>query len=355
MLRGRSGRQDTLITERAAAPYGAASAAVATAAAPTRMPAAPPVTPPAASPPARNPARRRKVRRTLLAVLLVLLLGAAAVYGGWWFAAGRYSRVPNVAGDPVASARAELTHAHFHVGSVSQQFSETIAAGRVIGADPAAGSRLVRGGTVTLVISRGKERFTVPSVAGRTESAARAALAAIPIQISPDATPQSSDTVKKGRVIGTSPPAGRLVRRGQSVTLIVSDGPPVLPIPSIAPNTTFDEASAALSHAGFRVVRKDQYSSDVPAGIVISSDPTGSAAKGTRINVVVSKGPQLVAVPQIPAQASLGQAEAALSQAGLSPVVRSFGDTSPDAAVLAISPKPGTQVQIGSAVTIYAI
>lgn len=316
-----------------------------------------PPPPPIVTPPPKQrrqvPPKTRRRRRGLLVVLLVLLLGAAAGYGGWWLAAGRYSLVPNVAGDSLSVARADLQQAHYQPGAVTTQFSETVASGAVIGTDPGVGSRLVRGRTVTIVLSRGAERFTVPQVAGGTVAQAQAALAAIPVQLASPPTQEPSDTVKAGLVLRTNPPAGTRVRRNQVITLIVSSGPPIITIPVIGPNTTFDSAKAALTRAGFAVTRQDQFSTTVAKGIVISSSPTGSAVKFTVITVVVSKGPEMVAVPDIGAQTPVADAEAALTKVGLSYQVKSIAGSG-GTIVLAISPSSGTRVQVGSTVIIYA-
>lgn len=313
--------------------------------------------PPIVTPP---PKRRRQVsprtrslRRALLIVLVLALLGTAAGYGGWWLAAGRYSLVPSVVGDSLAVARADLQRAHYQPGPVTTQFSETVASGAVIGTEPGVGSRLIRGRTVTIVVSRGAERFTVPQVAGGTVAQAQAALAAIPVQLASPPTQQPSDTVKPGLVLRTNPPAGTRVRRNQVITLIVSSGPPILAIPVIGPNTTFDAAKQALTKAGFAVARQDQFSTTVAKGIVISSSPTGSAVKFHTITVVVSKGPQMVAVPDIQVQTPVAAAEAALTKVGLNYQVKSIAGSG-GTIVLAISPGPGTPVEVGSTVIIYA-
>ena len=146
--------------------------------------APPPTVTPAAGAPASPSAKARRRRRALLTLLIVTLLGLRAGYAGWWFASGRYGRVPNVAGEPQSTAINELRHAGYEVSAkTGGQFSETVQAGSVISTDPGIGSRLPHGRTITLVLSKGKERFTIPSVTDKTLAQARAALAAIPVQV----------------------------------------------------------------------------------------------------------------------------------------------------------------------------
>ena len=320
----------------------------------TPAPPPPVVIPP---PKKRRPtsAKTRRRRRALLSLLIVVIIGLAAGYAGWWFASGRYGRVPNVAGEPQATAIADLRHAGYQVASgVRSQFSETIQSGSVISTSPGIGSRLPHGRTITLVLSKGKERFTIPPVAGKTEAQARAVLATIPVQIGGQTISAASDTIPKGKVVGTDPPVGQLVKRDQVVTIILSTGPPIITIPALGPNTPFDAEQQTLQGLHFVVKRTDAYSTSVPAGDVISINPSGSAPKGSTITVTVSKGPQIVSVPDIAAGTPLADAEAALKQAGLNYTVRSFAGGN-NSTVLTITPGPGTKVQAGSTVVLYTI
>ena len=315
----------------------------------------PPIVTPPSKPPRRPlSARARRRRRSLLALLILIIVGLAAGYTGWWFAAGRYGRVPNVAGEPQSTAITALRHAGYQVSAtVRSDFSETVPAGSVISTSPGIGSRLQHGRTVTLDVSKGKERFTIPTVVGKTEAQARDALATIPVKVGGETISKPSDTVAKGRVIGTDPPAGSLVKRDSVVTIIVSTGPPIITIPALAPNTPATDELNLLQNLHFQVKQVQAYSTSVPANDVISIDPSGSAPKGSTITMTVSKGPQIVSVPNIPAGTPLGDAENALKQAGLDYTVRSFSGNG--SAVLATNPPAGTKVQAGSTVVIYTI
>ncbi len=132
--------------------------------------------------------------------------------------------VPDVTNLPVLEATNRLTAAGFRTRSVEEN-SPTVAAGNVTRTDPPAGSRLERGETtVTLFVSRGAPtttvaKVTVPSVVGRDEAAARAALSAVglnaQVQTSPGGTP--------GRVKDQNPDAGARVDSGTTVTIILGE------------------------------------------------------------------------------------------------------------------------------------
>lgn len=113
---------------------------------------------------------------------------------------------------------------------------------------------------------------------------------------------EANETVAAGIILGTEPAAGVTVQRGQEVRVVVSSGKAPVDIPDV---TRLDEASAraALEGAGFQVGTVTTTTSvDVPAGLVIKTDPAGGAGAppatvGTVINLLVSNG--LVTVPDM--------------------------------------------------------
>ncbi|MBT2502172.1 Stk1 family PASTA domain-containing Ser/Thr kinase [Curtobacterium sp. ISL-83] len=141
----------------------------------------------------------------------------------------------------------------------------------------------------------------VPNLSGATyDSAAKALQKA---ELTPVRVDQNSDKVAKGSVIGTDPGSGEQVGRHQNVRVLVSSGPQQIPVPTVA-NQTQDASQQALVAAGFTVgAVSTDYSTDVPAGTVLSSDPAAGSAhtKGTVVNLTVSNGKvQLPDVTQQP-------------------------------------------------------
>jgi serine/threonine-protein kinase len=318
--------------------------------------------PPVVIPPkktSQHAGKRHRRRRALLGILLVLLLGAAAGYGGWWFASGRYSRVPAVVGSLKADAIHRLEDAGYDVSvAPGLEFDSTVAKGHVLRTDPTADTRLVRGRTVTIVISAGPQYFTVPPVKGQTPAQARATLeGAGPLTVATDVEPEASDTVAEGEATRTVPAAGVRVTEDQTITIYVSTGPPIIDIPSIPQGTPYDEAKHTLksSDGEFKVHKVEEFSDSVGAGEVISIDPSDEARKFSTVTVTVSKGPEFVQVPDIPIGTSVTDAEAALQNVGLNwSVDHKFGDR-PDAVVFSVDPPGGTTVRRGSIITLTVI
>src|ERR1700737_289420 len=79
--------------------------------------------------------------------------------------------VPNVEGLTQDATTTAITGAKLTVGTVTQQTSNTVAAGKVISQDPANGSSVAQGSPVNLVISSGLQIVTVPNVEGLTDAA----------------------------------------------------------------------------------------------------------------------------------------------------------------------------------------
>ncbi|KTR09140.1 serine/threonine protein kinase [Curtobacterium luteum] len=131
---------------------------------------------------------------------------------------------------------------------------------------------------------------TVPNVVGATWDSAASRLEKddlVPVKV-----PEASDDVERGSVIRTEPGSGNTVARKYKVNVVVSSGPAQVTVPDVA-NQTQDAAQQALQAAGLEVgAVSSDYSSSVPEGTVLSSDPgSGSTAtKGTVVNLTVSNG-----------------------------------------------------------------
>ncbi len=303
------------------------------------------------------PSRRRRARRrAALIALLILLLGLLTGWGTWYLAVGRYHQVPNLTGQAQSGAVQELRNDGFTVDPAFQQaYSETVPSGSVIGTHPDVGSHLLGGKSVQLVVSRGKERYAVPAVVGKSYDQATQAFAGQPVQLKRSDLADDTGKIPAGTVIRTDPAAATQVKRDAIITIYVSSGPPMVGVPNVTGQSQAD-ASSTLSQASFTVTVAQAFSDKVPAGSVISQNPTGSALvrKFSAVRLVVSKGPPTVTIPDIPKGSDPGDAAQALQSLGLQvQVVRKdkglfdFSGYKVDN----LNPPAGTVVQRGSTVT----
>ncbi len=319
----------------------------------------PPGDPTAPPPPVVIPPKKRHGRRRgLLVALLVLLLGLTAGYASWYFASGRYSQVPNLRDATQSSAVSQLQDAGYRVNvQPGPEFDDKIAKGHVVRTDPDAETRAIRGTRIVVFISAGPHLYPVRSVRGMSVDEARRTLqSGGRVTIVQDVKQENSDTVAEGKVTRTDPKSGSQVRAGQPITIYVSAGPPIIDVPTVPQGTSQADAEKRLKRAKFSTTVEQQYSDSVSEGEVISITPSDRARRGSRITVVVSRGPETVTVPVIPTGTSVDDAKRTIRAANLVPDVRIFGGgAGTPGAVIAVTPRGGTSVRTGSTVVIYAI
>jgi serine/threonine-protein kinase len=245
------------------------------------------------------PAIPRLSGRTWPVVTIALVL-VAAVAGFLFFTAGPGAKtlVPRVVGKTSLVAQQSLSQAHLDA-KVVRSFNETIKAGVVLRGDPPAGREVSRGSTVILTISQGPERYPVPQLIGSTQADAEQRL--ISSHLSVGAVSQGfSETVPNGQVMSTSPAADTSVKRAAPVDLVISKGRQPIRLADWT-GQPVDQAIAALTQANLKVdSTKQDFSATVPKGSVISQTPaTGTLFQGDLVTLDVSKGPQMVAVPNV--------------------------------------------------------
>ncbi len=152
-------------------------------------------------------------------------------------------------------------------------------------------------------------------------------------------------------------PSGGRLKQGKSVRVVLSLGPRPVPVPHLA-NLTESQADAALEAAGLRpaVPVKRESSMTVPAGVVITSAPSGGTlVPGRAVSLTVSTGKPHVPVPGLPgaSAASYTAASAVMNASGLQSVQSSaYSNTVPKGAVISTQPPAGTSVVVGSQVTV---
>lgn len=262
--------------------------------------------------------------------------------------------VPDVTGASQAAAESAIAAAGLAVGNVTNAYSDTVAAGDVISQNPAGGSEVGEGSTVSLVVSNGPAPvvITVPSVEGLSQASAESAIAASSLTVGTVSTANSS-TVAAGDVISQNPAGGSEVGEGTSVDLVVSTGPVMIDVPSVE-GSSQSAAEAAITAAGLSVGNVTSTSSEtVAAGDVISQTPTGgsSVVEGTNVDLVVSTGPALITVPSVEGD-SQSAAESAIISAGLNVgnITTASSSSVAEGDVISQTPAGGSSVTAGTSV-----
>ena len=295
--------------------------------------------------------RKRKVsnrvkRNRAIALLIVLLI----IGTSWYRISGPGNKivVPSLAGMSQTQAASAVAEMGLKVDVIQEVFSEDIPKGKVITSDPAGGGRVEIAGTVHLIISKGKDRIEVPDLAGLTVEEAAAALKKSDLKVG-RVSEKYSDTFETGLLIDGIPTSGSPVRKDSTVDLIVSKGLEQVELTNFQGKTS-DQAQSELTAAGLIVSSKYEYSDSIPVGTVISQTPSdvSSIGKGQKIELVISKGPSKIFIPNVYSLSKLA-ATKILEDLGFKV---EFKYIAKKKSVTNISPKSGTAATPGSTVTI---
>ncbi|MDP9225528.1 MAG: Stk1 family PASTA domain-containing Ser/Thr kinase [Actinomycetota bacterium] len=197
----------------------------------------------------------------------------------------------------------------------------------------------------------GSGKTTVPNVVGKGVATARNILESHHLKASIHRR-QSDKPV--GQVLAQDPPARRHVDRNSVVTLTVSGGLGKTQVPNIT-GSKVHAATAALNTKGLKLGGQTQQPSDtIPQGVIISQDPPpgSSVVRGSAVDVVVSSGPQTIAVPSVIGKTQ-DEAITILHAAGLHVSINQGPSaTVPQGQVITQDPAAGSDAQSGDVVTI---
>jgi beta-lactam-binding protein with PASTA domain len=240
----------------------------------------------------------------LVAVIVALLL-AGGIYA-FEFASGNGGNisVPNVDGQTLQQARAEIVQAGLVVGPVKYQSSSSVPANNVISTNPSNGTNVSKHASVSLLVSSGLGTKVVPGVVGKQQAAAESALSAAGFGFS--TTPKASSE-PSGTVLSQSPNGGQRAAPGTQVQLTVSEGGSS--VPDVI-GMTQANATTTLQGAGFTVT---PVTGNAPPGTApgtvyqTSPNPNALAAPGATITIFVAPGSTSTSPPPStspPAQSS---------------------------------------------------
>ncbi|MCU1448037.1 MAG: protein kinase family protein with domain [Acidimicrobiales bacterium] len=303
---------------------------------------------PSGGPPSVPTAGRRRRRWPWVVLLLVLLAGGAGT--AWALtrpAPVPTHRMPALRGLREAEAVAALQPLKVKV-QIARPFVDGTEAGLFLESRPLAGTRVKEGSTVRLTISAGAPPVDVPDLASTTKATATEKLVAADLAVGHVASTYD-EQAPAGAVLSWAH-KGEKVPKHTAIDLNVSDGPRPRTVPTVA-GKTFDQAAAALQLVGLNAVRADAFSDTVPKDQVISTSPAAGASvgRGGRVTVTISKGPDLVGVPDVSGK-SVQDATATMQAAGLQ-IGNVFGP--PNKKIFTTDPAAGTQVHRGSSVNVY--
>lgn len=231
--------------------------------------------------------------------------------------------VPALTGVDLGEATNLVTEYDWTIVEV-EEASEDVPAGAIVRTEPEAGQKLQTGKTITFVVSTGPPPVPLPELNALDVATATAALTDAGLVLGAQ-TPEFSEDVPTGLVIrwvvALQPNlvAGQEVIKGTAVDIVVSQGPAPRVVPDLR-GMTIDAATVALNDLQLIVNRADdEFSLDVPVGGVSTQSPAAgeSLPKGSSVTVAISKGPDVVAMPNLATLTNLDAVKAAITNAGL--------------------------------------
>jgi serine/threonine-protein kinase len=289
--------------------------------------------------------RKRRGLRLLIVTLLVVLLGGG---GGWWFSSGPggLAVIPNLTSRTADDAQLALSTLKANI-ALAEESSATVTKGLVIRTDPPAGA-LFFGGTLTIYISSGPSLVAAPELKGMNVAAATAEI--IKNGFTLGEVKSVFNEAPIGEVFDYLGSDGNRIPENSRINIWVSLGA----IPVVA-GLEQEAAVAAIELVGLKINEiTEDYSDSIAAGQVISIVPqTQPLEKNGSVNLIVSKGPNIVEVPNMIGQTVLA-AKAALESLGLRVIVNTDQLTT-RWGVVAIkrqSAAAGTQLRVGDSITI---
>jgi beta-lactam-binding protein with PASTA domain len=300
-----------------------------------------------------EPARRRAFWPWLLALLLVVAAAVAAVYVYDQIQdelnANRPIAVEQYVGLQEKQAVENIRNDGFEP-DVKRFPNATQPVGVVYDQDPNPGQRQDKGNFVSIWVSTGPPKTTVPNVKGLSRDEAVSRLASANLQADVHEVPSSE---QPDVVLAQSPKAGERVNENTKVRINVSSGPRPVSIPNVV-GQAYDSAASMLQGQGFAVAKK-LVDSNQPAGVVVDSDPKpgSSVAPGSSITLLVSKGPKVQQVPSVE-NLDVDTAKSILQDSGFKwkIVYQDTTDGSLDGVVIIQSPAADTKAPPGTVVTL---
>ena len=290
--------------------------------------------------------KKRKVsKRVKRNRIIALLLLAGLIFGGFnLLSIGKIS-VPSLVGMNQSEASKSLESLGLDLEIIEEVFSEDIPKGRIIASKPGGGGKISPDEKVGLILSKGQERILVPQLKGLTPDVASAQLSTLGLTVG-EISESFDMQIAAGYVISTDPKESSAVKRKAIVNLIVSKGIEQISLQSYV-GKGGEQALSELTDMGFDVDATYKFSDSVFKGQVISHSPEKleSIGKGSKIELIISKGPEFVFVPNVLGK-NKNDASLDLENLGLRVKIKGSGK------VNNISPAIGTKAKQGAIITL---
>ena len=296
------------------------------------------------------------------AVMVLIALAVIATIAGY-LVFGRNIAITNFAANVTVADYSDMSDTEAQAAIVNAGLvarfvkspSDTVPANHVIRQNPDAGTQVSKNSLVELVVSNGLPLVGLPDYRGFRSNDAQSDLERDGFKVKQQ---PKFDNSPKDNVVDQQPKAGAQVRKGDLVTLIVSQGPQPIEAPNFVGMNAGD-ALALARKSGITVDASQQASyPGVANGVVATQDvPPGQNIDRTNvIHLVVSSGAAAnaatVAVPNV-VQARYADAISAINGAGFTAAVKfNIGPDPRNGYITSQDPPAGKQTPSGSTISV---
>ncbi|BCP63278.1 Stk1 family PASTA domain-containing Ser/Thr kinase [Streptococcus suis] len=295
----------------------------------------------------------RRGMRTRYKVLIGAIVLTIAALGFLIYSTPSTVQVPNVVGETLDVAKEKIEVAGLVIGDVKEEASTEYKEGTVIRTSPGANTSRMEGSKVDIVVAS-VAMVTVPNLIGSDADSAQKELEDLGFKVT--LKKEYSDTVEEGYVIKTDPVANSSKEKGSTITVVVSKGVQPKTVPDVTRKSQ-DTAKQLLEAAGFIIgTISEEYSDSVAEGNVISTDPQANVEleKGSIVNMVVSKGKEIIMPDLVSAGYTYSEARNQLQSLGVTTIEkqedRSYTTTTSD---IVVGQYPAAGTVIDGPVTLY--
>ncbi|HFI0322276.1 TPA: Stk1 family PASTA domain-containing Ser/Thr kinase [Streptococcus suis] len=295
----------------------------------------------------------RRGMRTRYKVLIGAIILTIAALGFLIYSTPSPVQVPDVVGETLDIAKEKIEVAGLVVGDVKEEASTEYQEGTVIRTSPGANTSRMEGSKVDIFVAR-VAMVTVPNLIGSDADSAQKELEDLGFKVT--LKKEYSDTVEEGYVIKTDPVANSSKEKGSTITVIVSKGVQPKTVQDVTGKSQ-DTAKQLLEVAGFIIgTISEEYSDSVAEGNVISTDPQANVEleKGSIVNMVVSKGKEIIMPDLVSAGYTYSEARNQLQSLGVTTIEkqedRSYTTTTSD---IVVGQYPAAGTVIDGPVTLY--
>lgn len=215
--------------------------------------------------------------------------------GGVEEAVDGISTVPYIIWDSKEDAIAKLEKANLGAPIIEEAYDDSVTEGHVISQSIRAGEKVEEWTVITIQVSKGAPPFDMIDVVGKDRVKAEKELNDKGLMVVVEY--RNDNSVPENCVISQSVKKGEQVKRGDTVTLVISSGQKLINVADVTGRTR-DDAVSRLEEQGFAVVVSSVYDANVESGKVISQTPEAgsSQVEGTVITIHVSMGKRPVTV-----------------------------------------------------------